>query len=173
MKKRTFNRVKKRIELNDSNAFYELATWYYCGKNGLPQDIGKAFELWNRAAELGSVISHFYIALAYEDGEGVEQDEGKAGHHFMLATMGGSEFARHSLGMKEGELGNHCRAMKHYMIAARCGYDDSLEQVGEGYKLGFVTKEEYASTLRAHRASQDEMKSDQRDIAEELEQLDN
>ena len=56
-------------------------------------------------------------------------------------------------------------AQKHWMIAARSGYELSLQKVGEGYKDGFVTKEEYASTLRAYRTSQDEMKSEQREIA--------
>jgi len=43
--------------------------------------------------------------------------------------------------------------------------------VSEGYTDGHVTKDEYANTLRAHRASQDEMKSEQRAIAEEHSRL--
>lgn len=58
--------------------------------------------------------------------------------------------------------GNMGRAVKHYIIAARSGYDLSLKAVGKGYKLGYVTKDEYATTLRTHQASQDEMKSTQR-----------
>ena len=52
--------------------------------------------------------------------------------------------------------------MKHFMIAAKAGFDLSLKEVGEGYKRGHVTKDEYAQTLRAYKASQDEMKSEQR-----------
>jgi len=48
-------RVKKRIELNDAGAFHKLAGWYFHGRHGLSQDYGKAFELFNRGAELGSV----------------------------------------------------------------------------------------------------------------------
>jgi len=54
------------------------------------------------------------------------------------------------------------RAMKHFMIAAKSGLDDSLKNVGHGYKQKWVTKDEYASTLRAHQRSRDEMKSEQR-----------
>ena len=52
--------------------------------------------------------------------------------------------------------------MKHFMIAARAGFDDSLKAVGLGYKRGDVSKDEYAQTLRAYKDSQDEMKSEQR-----------
>jgi len=51
------------------------------------------------------------------------------------------------------------------MIAARAGYDNSLKMIRDMFTAGHVTKEEYEKTLRAHKDSQDEMKSDQRDIA--------
>ena len=38
------------------------------------------------------------------------------------------------------------RAMKHHMIAARAGVDLSLKKVGEGYRAGHLTKDEYASS---------------------------
>ena len=56
--------------------------------------------------------------------------------------------------------------MKHFMIAANSGCDKSLKSVGEGYKEGLVTKDEYTMTLRAYKDSMDEMKSDQRTKAE-------
>ena len=60
------------------------------------------------------------------------------------------------------------RAMKHFMIGAKAGEDDSLKKVGEGYKAGYVTKDDYASTLRAYQVSVDEMKSEQRSEAAAL-----
>lgn len=63
-------------------------------------------------------------------------------------------------------MGRMNLAMKHFMMAARSGADNSLKQIGLGYKAGHVTKDDYASTLRAHKASQDEMKSEQRARAE-------
>jgi len=58
--------------------------------------------------------------------------------------------------------------MKHFMIAARAGCDTSLKEVGEGYKVGHVTKDEYARTLRAYQETSIEMKSTQRSIAHAL-----
>ena len=52
--------------------------------------------------------------------------------------------------------------MKHFMIAARSGLDKPLKAVGQGYKVGYVTKAEYTSTLRKYQHTLDEMKSEQR-----------
>ena len=158
-------RCKKRVEMNDANSFYMLGGWYLNGDNGLLQSHRKAFELFQRGAGLGSIKAHYHLAKSYHTGEGVESDEEKSKHHLMLAAMGGFEHARHMLGVYEHQNGNMERAMKHYMIAARCGYDDALEDIHEGYKAGHVTKEEYASTLRAHKAAEG-MKSEQRAIAQ-------
>ena len=71
--------------------------------------------------------------------------------------------ARHNLGAFEvHEQANLKRGMKHYMIAAKSGSDVSLKEVRKGYRDGFVTKEEYANTLRAYQNIRDEIKSDER-----------
>ena len=57
--------------------------------------------------------------------------------------------------------------MKHIMISARVGDTDSLEKVKSGFRIGVITKDEYAQTLREYQKSRDEMKSDARDKAEE------
>ena len=79
--------------------------------------------------------------------------------------MKGSELARYNLGIAEENAGNLDRAMRHFMISAKCGHDDSLQAVKEGFMMGRVTKTDFEITLRAHKASQDEMKSDQRESA--------
>ena len=63
----------------------------------------------------------------------------------------------------EGQAGDHNRAYKHYMIAASAGSKPSLDDIKEGYIAGYVTKDEYANTLRAYQKSVDEMKSEARD----------
>ena len=79
--------------------------------------------------------------------------------------MMGSVQARYNLGCLEGNAGNHHRAMRHFTIAARAGHKESLDCIKGGFRRGFVTKDEYASTLRAHHEQQKEMKSDARDKA--------
>jgi len=165
--------LKKRMKLNDAEAFYSLgchnymlAQQYATGGSGLPKYMSKTIELWNKAAELGSIGVHYNLAVVYYGGQGVERDIEIAIKHYKLSAIGGHEVARHNLGHVELQYNDNIdRAMKHFMIAARSGYDGSLEEVGKGYKAGHVTKDEYASTLRAYQASCDEMKSGQREEA--------
>ena len=42
------------------------------------------------------------------------------------------------------------------------GYDDSLAQVEQWYKGGKYTKDEFAAVMRAHKDSQDDVKSEHR-----------
>jgi hypothetical protein len=67
--------------------------------------------------------------------------------------------------------GNNECACRHFIIAARDGYKDSMKFLLDGFKLGNVTKEELEEMLRVHQKSIDEMKSDQRDKAALLEAL--
>ena len=80
--------------------------------------------------------------------------------------MMGNDQARHNLGAMEWENGQHVRAMRHFMIAAKFGCHESLEMV----KIGFTTKcivskEDFENTLRCHQASHDEVRSEDRDRA--------
>jgi len=151
-------RSKKRMKLNDACAFYTLGS---LNSTSLPKEL----ELLNTAAELGSIEAHFTLANRYKMGDGVQQDVKTAVYHTEFAAIGGHEMARHNLGIVEKVNGNIERAYKHWMIAARAGAERSLKAVGEGYKAGHVTKDEYANTLRAYKDSQDAMKSQQREEA--------
>ena len=162
--KERFKRLEKRIESNDAEAFYLMALFYNNGSYGLSRDSEKAIELWNKAAELGSVSAHYSMGIMYNIGDGVEKDVCKSIHHW-IAAIGGHERARHNLGCIQYNIGVMERAMKHFLIAARAGLDEALKEVGKGYKAGHVTKDEYANALRAHQKTRDGMKSEQRDKA--------
>ena len=58
--------------------------------------------------------------------------------------------------------------MKHFILAARVGYGVALDNVKKGFMNGFVTKDDYANTLRAYQKRQDDIKSDARDKAKEF-----
>ena len=158
-------RIKKRVEAGDAEAIYILGWHYRDGLSGLQQDRKKAFQFFIRAGELGDKNAHLSIAVAYENGQGVERDIKKAKHYWELAAMGGDVFARHKLGIKEENRGNLNKAMKHYMIAAVAGYDSSLKKIREGYMNGHATKVDFERALRAHKIAKDERKSDQREAA--------
>ena len=111
------------------------------------------------------------MADSYHSGSGAEVDKKKAKHYYELAAINGDIYARYNIGVIEGHAGNHQQAYKHLTIAARVGCTKSLDLVKGEYMNGFVTKEEYANTLRAYQTSQDEMKSDSRDKARALYEL--
>ena len=159
-------RIKKRAEVgDDAVAIHQLGNYYSDGRNGLPQDHEKAMELWLRAGRLGYAMSYYNIALAYQQGLGVERDIETAKHYYERAAMGGDVIARNNLGVIEGNAGNIDRAMKHWMISAGAGDGDSLKNIRECFMRGEATKDNFEKALRAHQGAKDEMRSDQREAA--------
>jgi TPR repeat protein len=158
-------RMKKRVEANDAMAMLHLGTYYRSGTMGLRQDHAKALELFHESAKLGNHHAHHDLSACYQEGDIVEKDTRKATYHGQLGAMTGNVHARYNLCCDEYNAGNMDRAYKHWMISANVGCDSSMKEVQEGYKIGLVTKDEYAKTIRAHGHSIDEMKSDDRDRA--------
>ena len=56
-------------------------------------------------------------------------------------------------------------SLKHFMIAAGCGYDKSLKEIREFYINGHATKDDYAKALQTYQKYVDGIKSPQRDQA--------
>ena len=119
------------------------------GNMVFPQDYYKALELFVRTGDLGFAKAYCSIGYAYSNGRGVEKDKKKADHHFKLAAIEGNEVARYNLGNMEVRAGNMNRALKHLMIAALDGFDESLKQIQEFYTNGHARKDDYAKALRA------------------------
>ena len=164
--------IKRLVEAGNAYAFYNFAGWYARGIMGMQQDLTKARELWLRAGELGCHEGYYNLGVAYKNGRGVEVDKKRAINFYELAAINGNVQARHNLGSVESKAGNHYRAMKHFLLAARAGDKKSLDQVKKGFMHSFVTKEDYADTLRAHQKIHDEMKSDMRDKARVIDRAD-
>ena len=105
----------------------------------------------------------------YKEGEGVVKDKQKELYHLEEAAIKGHPQARFKLAHYETMI--NCRpdrAVKHWIIAANLGHDVSLQALKAGYATGFVSKEDFAAALRAHKAAVDATKSPQRDEAEVL-----
>ena len=122
-------------------------------------------ELWLRAGKLGCAMAYRCVAGAYDNGEGVERDAKKETYYNELAAMGGEVLARHNLGYIEGIAGNYHRAVKHFMISAGAGDDNSLKKIQQCFMHGHAIKDDFENALRAHKEANDEMKSDQREAA--------
>ena len=160
--------VEKHMKSGDVLAYTNLAFYYANSEHGLTQDYQKANELWLKAGELGCAEAYFNLGQSHHEGKGVESDIKKAQYYWELAAMGGDIQARHNLGCLEGQAGKVERAIKHWIIAARVGCKDSLATIKKGYMNREITKDEYASTLRAHQKANDAAKSEARDKATEI-----
>lgn len=159
--------IKKRVALDDTYAIHQLGHFYNDGSMGLPQASKKAVNLWLRAAELGLPRAHYSVGNAYCDGKGVEKNLAKAKNYWELSAVGGNVFARHKLGQLDCAV-DMDRAMRHFMIAAAAGYDDSLRQIKEAFKCGHATKDDFAKALRAHKEAKDAMRTDERETVARL-----
>ena len=151
----------KRIKANDPAAMRHMGA--ICHGEG---DLDIAFEYWTKAAELGDAESHYQLSTVYYKGVGVEEDEEKAVYHAEQAAIGGHHIARHNLGCTEAANGRMERAVKHFIIAANLGDEDSMKKLWKHYSDGNVTKEDLDATLRTHHAAINEMKSPQREAGE-------
>jgi len=158
-------REKKRMDVGDAIAIYNLGCYYQEGSYGFPQDRVKALELYHRAGDLGYPKAHCSIGVAYDYGEGVGVDEKKAVHCYELAAMKGNEISRFNLGNGEERAGNMNRALKHYMIAVKCGHAKSLDAIKKMYSNRHATKDDYTTALHTYQEYLSEIKSNQRDEA--------
>ncbi|KAK1747254.1 zf-MYND and TPR domain-containing protein [Skeletonema marinoi] len=152
---------KKRIEVNDPVAMRLMGF-----ERQEKEDYDGAFAYFTKATALGDVGAHFHLSRMYHEGKGVEMNEKKVWHHLEEAAIKGHPKARHNLGCLEAGNGRADRAVKHWIIAAKLGFDGSLEILKDAFGKGLVSKEDFAAALRAHQAAVDATKSPQREAAE-------
>eukprot|EP00577_Skeletonema_sp_RCC1716_P023550 CAMPEP_0113420616 /NCGR_PEP_ID=MMETSP0013_2-20120614/27424_1 /TAXON_ID=2843 ORGANISM="Skeletonema costatum, Strain 1716" /NCGR_SAMPLE_ID=MMETSP0013_2 /ASSEMBLY_ACC=CAM_ASM_000158 /LENGTH=204 /DNA_ID=CAMNT_0000308109 /DNA_START=376 /DNA_END=990 /DNA_ORIENTATION=+ /assembly_acc=CAM_ASM_000158 len=154
--------VMKRVKANDPVAMLQMGL--VCYNKG---DYDSAFRRYNISAGLGDVAGHYQLSCLYRKGQGVEKDVKKEVYHLEQAAIGGHPIARYNLGAVEEENGRMDRAVKHWIIAATLGHNASLDTLKLCFRRGLVSKEDFASALRAHQAAVDATKSPQREAAEE------
>ena len=86
-------------------------------------------------------------------------------YHLEEAAIGGHVLARNNLGCHEEDNGRMERAVKHWIIAANMGHEDSMKTLWKYHAKGLVKKEDLTATLRAHHAAVNAAKSPQREQA--------
>ena len=155
--------------MGDGDVFCFLGMNFCDELLGLQKNNTKAAELWLKGAALGSVPAQYHIAIAYNQGLGVERDEKKAVHFYQLAAMGGDVISRFNLGVHEkDDMAGMSRAIAHWKIAAGAGFELALDNIEQLLVFDALAEEEYERVLDAYLTSQDEMKSAQREMAEKV-----
>ena len=160
--------IQARVKKKDPAAIHLLGQKYFYGSLGLQNDVRKAVELYAEAAELGSISALFSLGKAYSDGNGVQEDKAKAVQFYKKAAMQGHAESRHNLGCDEAGKVNHDLAVRHFLISAKMGYEDSVGNIKKMFIGGLATKEQYAQALKGYQDAVEEMKSRDRDEAKRL-----
>ena len=149
-------------------AMWHLGHEYRTGYHGLEKDVMRAVELLERAAELGVKEARRNLGCMYFEGTDVEKDTAKAIQHWEAAAVKGDALARHNLSVIEHNARNYDLALQHFLIAAKLGHQDSLQNVKAFFMDGLATKADYADALRGHHSAVEEMRSPDRDEARHL-----
>ena len=160
--------IQARVEKKDPVAICHLGGKYFHGQLGLHKDMRKAITLFTEAAELGSIDALFNLGVAYDCGDGVQQDEAKAAEYLKKAAMQGHVESRYNLGCIEGNKGSYDRAVRHFLISAKLGHKGSLEMIKKVCIAGHATKEQYTQALKGYQDAVAEMKSHDRVEAKRL-----
>ncbi|EJK56843.1 hypothetical protein THAOC_23186 [Thalassiosira oceanica] len=159
--------IRARVKKKDPEAIQMLGQKYFYGL-GLQKDVRRAVELWTEAAELGSILALHNLGYACVPGKGVEKDMTKALQFWTKAAMQGHAESRYNLGCDEFQKENYHRAARHYLISAKMGHKDSIENIKKLFMTGFVTKEQYDDALKGYQDAVEEMTSHNRDEAKRL-----
>jgi hypothetical protein len=153
----------KRIEANDPLALFTKGEECYEEEN-----YGVAFEYWTKAAGLGSIDAHYKVSLLYSEGRGVDRNEKKELYHLEEAAIGGHPSARYSLACVEIRNKRYERAQKHFIIAAKLGYEKGVKAVKDLHEKGEINTVEHDAAVRGYKAATDATKSAQREAADEF-----
>ena len=148
---------------NDPVALLHMGTRHYKESN-----YKSALEYWSKAAALGNAAAHFHLSILHREGKGVEKDHTKVLYHLEESAIAGHPDARCNLGQYEWTNQRFERAVMHWVIAARLGSDNSIQALKKCYTSGNISKEDFASALRAYQDAVARTKSPQREKAEAL-----
>jgi len=155
---------EERSGKGDIRAIVNLAGVYVKGDRGLRKNNEKAFELLNRAADLGSVdaiailgnilsFGHFDVTIDRSIGKEYLEDAVAKGHLL----------SRHRLAILLAQEDNYDLAIKHWHLGAAAGCDDSVKNLWKCFYKRMLSKQDLEKVLRAHKAACDEMNSEERE----------
>jgi len=156
--------LRKRVELKDPEALFNIAMHYGLGARGLSVDQAKCIELLRESADLGCPDAQYQLGIYHYNGTmGLEQNEEEALKYYKEAAEGGHVKSWHNLGFAESSNGDRVAAMRHFRLSASGGYRISTEALISFFEVGMLRHGDLAETLQAFYRSRAEMKSEDRD----------
>ena len=154
------DKTMKLANAGHHEAMHRVGNHYFMGEMCLRQDKAEGLKWYHRALEAGSGLAAFSLGCCYYQGDGVEKDIDKALEYLQKAAELGFIKAFHNIGILLVSKGEIEEAMLNYRKAAICGdsHESVFKSLRDGFKDGYITKDEYAFTLRENQKACNEMK---------------
>ena len=151
--------LKKRVNAGHHEAMRCIGSYYFHGMMGLQQDKAEGLKWIRRAVEAGSGKAAGMIGTYYYLGNGVEKDCDKALEYYQKATELGDSTAFSLMGHIQMNKGDVEEGILNIRKAAMCGLSVArlFSTLKYGFAEGYITKDEYAFTLRENQAACNEM----------------
>ena len=167
------NRLYTRIDkYNDPKAMNMLGLHYMRGERGLSKNLKRAEELLKRSYDLGNPEAAFKLSFLHSTRlvDNAHEsppfpDEARMLKYLEEGARRGNAACMIDLGVRAAQSGDHEEAVRRYMIAACSGRDTAMQNLMTYYRNPFsaISKDDFASTLRAHKVANDTRKSVPRD----------
>ena len=135
---------------NHAGALYMMGNMYYKGfiGNNSDEDNKKAFELLEKAKELGNVAALNVLGLYYLKGiYPVSKDEKKAIEYFSKAADNNYAFSFNNLG-RYYEYTDKNLAFSYYLKSASLGESWACNMVGECYRKGYLVEKDESKAFQ-------------------------
>ena len=159
--------LMKRVDAGHHEAMRDIGTYYFKGEMGLRQDKAGGLKWYHRAVEAGSGMAAFSLGAEYHEDDGVDKYHHKALEYYQKSTELGYIPAFPIVGAILLERGEIEEAYVNFRKAAMCGLRDEhlFKTLRYGFLERFITKDEYAYTLRENQKACTEMRSADRERA--------
>jgi len=150
--------TRKAAEAGNAGAQYDLAGYYYEGKNGLREDATQ-FIRWTRiAAEGGYPTAQYNLGLSYYQGSnGLPKDLPESARWLRLSAEQGDPDGQTDYGTSlwsgEGVAVNHAEAVRWFRKSAAQGHAEGQFWLGNAYRRGMGVEFDVDQARRWLRAS--------------------
>ena len=149
-------------DYNDANAMNMLGGYYMEGTHGPTQNLKNGEELLKRSYNLGHPDAANNLYAYYSD---YVPNPVLAKKYLEGGVKRGSAACMNNLGNIAFKSGNYAEATRLWMTAARSGDATVLRNLIYCYQAGLLSKDDLATTLRAHKATIDKGKNESRAYA--------
>ncbi len=157
MTRKRWARLKARAEAGDSEAQWEVGSWFEDGladPNGLilvHPDARAAARWFFRSATAGNPTGQNHFGVCVCAGRGVRRDDAEAIRWFKRALLQSYPVAPNNIASVYADRGNNRRAIFWYQRAVASGDGDALVEVGWRYYSGVGVRRDAEQAVRYFR----------------------